>query len=83
MKQLTIRGVSDELATALDQERRRKGASLNQTVLDLLKQAVGLSPDKAPDNGLLQFAGTWSSKELKEFEQHTAAFDQIDEDLWK
>jgi hypothetical protein len=83
MKQLTIRGVSDALAQALDNERRRRGVSLNQAVLDLLRQAVRLGPDKPADNGLSRFAGTWSDKDLREFEKNTASFEQIDEDHWK
>ena len=81
-KQLTVRGVSPELARALDEERRRRGTSLNQTVLDLLTQALGLRGG-TPDNGLAALAGTWSDEDLAEFEQATAPFEEIDPELWR
>lgn len=82
MKQLTIRGVSEDLARALQSEKQRRGQSLNQVVLDLLRLSVGLGASRY-DNGLAQFAGTWSAQDVKNFEQQTAVFEQIDEELWK
>ncbi len=83
MKQLTVRRVSAELAKALDEERKRRGKSLNQTVLELLRLALGLSPDSGYDNGLGRLAGTWDEEEFQEFQRHAAAFEQIDEELWR
>lgn len=82
MKQLSIRNVGPELAAALEDERRRRGTSLNRTVLELLRQAVGLS--RLPfDNGLKELAGSWSEEELREFEEATAIFEEVDEELWR
>ena len=83
MKQLTVRNVPKELAQALSEERLRRGESLNKTVLDLLFQALGLSPNKRYDNGLRRLAGNWSEEEFREFENNTALFEQIDEELWQ
>lgn len=82
MKQLTIRGVSSDLAQAIDGERRRRGVSLNQTLLDLLSQALNVSTGKSAGNGLKDLAGTWSAEELLDFENNTRTFEQIDEELW-
>lgn len=41
VKTLTVRGVTTELGRALNDEKRRRGTSLNQTVLDLLGQSLG------------------------------------------
>lgn len=82
-KHLSIRGVSPELAKALEAERRRAGVSLNQTVLALLQRALGISRGEPPTNGLERHAGGWSARDLAEFEKATACFEQIDEDLWK
>jgi hypothetical protein len=81
MRQITIRGVPDELARALEKEKTRRGTSLNQAVLDLLKQAVGLSGQY--DNGLSKLAGTWTKRELDDFEKHMEVFEQIDPEVWK
>jgi len=39
---LTVRNLPDELAAALEKEKRRRGTSLNQTVIDLLRQSLGV-----------------------------------------
>ena len=83
MKHLTVRNVPVEVAEALQAEKLRRGASLNQTVLDLLRRALGLAPDAAYENGLSRHAGDWSQAELQEFEDNTRMFRQIDEELWR
>jgi hypothetical protein len=83
MKALTIRNVDARLSRALEREKDRRGASLNETVLDLLRQALGVDSAATRSNGLRKLAGTWSAEELADFETHTAAFEQIDEELWR
>lgn len=82
MKQLTIRHVSPRLAKHLDEERRRRGTSLNQAVLDLLQRALGMTEEPF-DNGLGRLAGTWSAEDLAQFERDTAEFERIDEAMWR
>jgi hypothetical protein len=72
--------VPPKVAKALEAERRRTGASLNRTVLDLLGRALGTGGET---NGLEALAGTWSDAELARFEKATAGFERIDEELWK
>ncbi len=79
---LTIRDVPEDLAEELTVEKRRRGTSMNRTVIDLLRRALGLGPDRRRDNGLARFAGTWSEQDLREFEAATACFEQIDPELW-
>jgi len=78
---LTVRGLPSDVARALERVRKASGASLNQTVIDLLRSALGLSPEPA-DNGLAQYAGTWSEDELAEFEAATEVFEGIDPEVW-
>jgi plasmid stability protein len=80
-RHLTVRNVPPELSTALDAHRRRRGTSLNQTVLDLLSQALAVRRQRS--NGLARFAGTWSEEEFREFEDATRAFEEIDHELWR
>lgn len=82
MKNLTIRNVSSKLARALDEEKRRRGTSLNQVVLQLLEAALGLEVGEY-DNGLADFAGRWSEEEFREFEAAVADFERVDEDAWR
>jgi hypothetical protein len=83
MRHLTIRQVPPELARALDEEKRRRGVSLNRAVLDLLAHALGLGSSVPRTNGLAELAGTWSEAELEEFEKAVALTEQIDEELWR
>ena len=83
VKALTIRSVDEALARALEKEKRRRGKSLNQTVLELLRQALALDADHPPSNGLARHAGQWSQEELEAFEEATRAFGQVDDELWR
>jgi hypothetical protein len=80
VRHLTIRNVPAPLAERLDEARRARGRSLNQTVLDLLAQTVGLTGERT--NGLGALAGTWSAKEHAVFETAIAESERIDEELW-
>lgn len=83
MKALTVRNVPKKLADALAHERRRRGQSLNKTVLDVLGEGLGLTGVEGRRNGLGALAGTWSSADLVQFETAIAASEQIDDELWK
>lgn len=60
-----------------------RGRSLNQTVLDLLAQAVGLDGGSRRSNGLGTLGGTWSAEEHEEFERAIAETEEIDQELWR
>lgn len=81
IKALTIRNLPPSLAEALQREKRRKGKSLNQTVIDLLGQ--GLGAEGVRSNGLGRLAGGWSEDEFRNFERATAQFEAVDEELWR
>lgn len=81
IKALTIRNLPADLADALDREKRRRGKSLNQTVIDLLGQGLGARGVRS--NGLGRLAGGWSEDEFRDFEHATAQFEAVDEELWR
>ena len=83
MKQITVRSVDEALSKALVAEARRRRSSLNQTVLELLAQGLGLSRAAPFDNGLGTLAGTWTDDEAEEFEASMAPFEEVDEELWR
>jgi len=78
---LTVRNLPEELAAALELEKRRRGTSLNQTVIDLLRQSLGVTGTRS--NGLRRLAGTWTEAEQQEFLSAMAPFEEIDPELWK
>jgi plasmid stability protein len=81
MTTLTIRNLPDDVAKALEREKRRRGASLNQTVIDLLSQGLGVRTPRS--NGLAALAGTWTEEQYREFEDAVAPFERVDEELWR
>jgi plasmid stability protein len=83
MGYLTVREVPGDLVKALKKETQRRGKSLNQTVIDLLEQALGLGWESPGKNGLEKLAGSWSRDDLERFEQATAIFETIDEEQWR
>jgi hypothetical protein len=84
MSYLTIRGIPEELARALQEEKNRRGKSVNQTVIELLKQALHLDwTSKKGGNGLEKLSGTWSQKEFDLFEKATAVFENTDQEQWQ
>ena len=83
MKAITIRNVPPEVAAALEAEKRRRGLSLNRTVLSVMREALGLSNSRRRSNGLRRLAGNWTQAESRQFEEAIAPFGKIDEDMWK
>ncbi|MHB1192821.1 MAG: FitA-like ribbon-helix-helix domain-containing protein [Longimicrobiales bacterium] len=80
MKALTIRNLPPAVAEALEREKERRGASVNQTVIDLLRQGLGVGV--ARSNGLGALAGRWTDEELQRFEAGVAPFEEPDPELW-
>jgi plasmid stability protein len=83
MNFLTIRGIPDDLAKALKEEKSRRGKSINQTVIELLRQALNLEWMSKSGNGLEKLAGNWDQKEFENFERATAVFERTDEEQWR
>lgn len=81
MRTLTIRGLPPDVAEALEREKRRRGESLNQTVIELLSQGLGVGVTRS--NGLAGLAGTWSDEDLRGFERAVAPFEEVDPELWR
>jgi hypothetical protein len=78
---ITIRNLPDELAAALNDEKRRRGTSLNQTVIDLLKLSLGVTESRS--NGAARLAGGWSEEDHAEFLDAVHGFEDIDQEFWK
>ena len=49
MEQLTVRGLGDELARAIQRLANRDGTSLNRAAVKLLRQGAGLNDGQGPD----------------------------------
>lgn len=86
MKQITIRSLPPEVEKAIRRESKSKNLSLNKTIVEMLKKAVGVAAPSAERfvyHDLDDLAGTWSVAEADEFDGYLAEQRQIDQDLWK
>jgi hypothetical protein len=81
MRTLTVRDVPPEVSEALEREKRRRGESLNRTVIELLSQSLGVGTIRS--NGLGRLAGTWTEEDFQEFERAVAPFEEVDDELWR
>lgn len=77
--QLTIRNVEADLARRLRAISAERGESLNATVLDVLRQAVGPDARRAR---LLRYA-TWTKEDAAEFEAALAEQRVLDRQYWE
>jgi len=78
-RQLTIRGVSEEIGQRLEDLSRTRGRSVNATVLEILETAVGVDERR---RRLARYA-TWTPEELAEFNEALAAQRAIDDTDWR
>jgi hypothetical protein len=78
---LTVRNLPRNVSDALSREKRRRGTSLNQTVIDLLRQGLGVPGIRS--NGLARLAGTWTPGDERRFLAKIRPFEEIDAEFWK
>jgi plasmid stability protein len=83
MQHLTVRNIPSDLASALKAEKARRRSSLNQTIIDLLRDSLGVGTGQPRSNGLEKLAGGWTQEEFEQFEKAVAVTEQIDEELWR
>jgi plasmid stability protein len=77
-RQLTIRGVPDDVADRLERLSRVRGRSINATVNEILQESLGENPRRRR----LQRYVTWSEDEAAAIDAAIAAQRTIDDDLW-
>ena len=85
VKTISLRGIDDELAENLKRAAKKTGGSINKTVLDILRNSLGLSSKRRERvfHDLDDLAGTWSDADCQQFNKATKSFTVIDKDLWK
>ena len=77
-KQLTVRGVTDEVAERLERLSRARNKSVNATVLEILEGAVDV---KERLRRLRRYT-TWTDADLDELTDALKGQRQVDEELW-
>lgn len=82
MYHMNIRQIPDYLEKRLRQVARQKNNSLNKTVIELLKKALGFMQFPQKKRNFSGLAGGWSEKDVKEFTNNTKIFEKIDSEIW-
>jgi predicted transcriptional regulator len=78
-KQLTIRGVPDEVGRRLEELSRERQQSVNRTVIEILEEAFSYDRRRLR----LERYATWTADDAESFDQALAAQRVIDDELWR
>ncbi len=79
--QYTLRNIPQAVDAALRKRAGEEHKSLNDVVIETLREGIGLGAQKLRRRDLSDLAGTW--KPDAKFKQALAAQDQVDRDLWE
>ena len=79
--QYTIRNIPAALDDLLRKRAAEERRSLNETVVQILTEALGLSVAAAPRRDVGKVSGTW--KDDAAFDRAVLDQDTVDADLWK
>lgn len=83
---IRVRGLDDRTIDRLRSEAAHRGMNLESYAADILRQSVGgriVYLPSGPHPNIESFAGTWTDEDFREFSAVVAAFEQIDDALWK
>lgn len=85
MATMTLRGIDEQIARALKERAQKENTSVNTIMLKILKESLGMEKKKRTIqyDDLDYLASSWSDQDAAEFEQATAPFEAVDEDMWK
>ena len=86
MKTITLRGLDDTLTEKLKQLARKEGKSVNQLILDSLRERLGLKKEKkftVIHHDMDHLFGRWSEKNFEQIQKKIDSQRRIDEELWE
>lgn len=85
MAVMTIRGLEDSVVQTLKEKAKQEGTSVNSVLVEIIKEQLGFKkrPRSVIHHELDKLAGTWSKKDYLEFQQKTADFEKVDEEIWR
>ena len=86
MKTITVRGLDGELSESLKREAEQQGKSINQFILDALRERLGMKKAKkftVVYNDMDHLFGRWSEKDFEKIQRAIDAERKIDEELWR
>ncbi|MGA1840822.1 MAG: FitA-like ribbon-helix-helix domain-containing protein [bacterium] len=85
MKAITVRGIDSSLAEKLKQAAKERGKSVNQFIIETLKESLGIEKQKkftVLHHDLDQLFGSWSEDEFENIQKKINNERKIDKELW-
>ncbi len=85
MKTITVRGIDSILSEKLKQAAKEEGRSVNQVVIDTIKQRFGIKKEKKYTmvyHDLDHIFGNWSTEEFERIQGKIDKERKIDKELW-
>ncbi|MFC1820043.1 antitoxin [Thermodesulfobacteriota bacterium] len=85
MKTMTIRGLDENTAEECKKRAKDEGKSVNQFVLDTLKERLGLNKPKkytVKYHDMDNLFGRWSANDFKRIQGKIDSERKIDKELW-
>jgi len=86
MKTITVRGLDEIIAKNLKRMAGQNGKSVNQFVLDTLKERLGLKKEKKYTvvyHDMDHLFGIWSENDFKRIQGNINSERNIEKELWK
>lgn len=86
MKAITIRGIDSSVSSKLKQVAKNEKKSVNQLVLDIIKQNIGMQKSKKYTkvyDDLDHLFGIWTEAEFKKIQGIVDSQRKIDRELWE
>ena len=86
MKAITIRGIDSSVSAKLKEVAKNEGKSVNQLVLDMIKQNIGMQKKKKytkKHKDLDHLFGKWTDAEFEKIQGIVDNQRKIDLELWK
>jgi hypothetical protein len=85
MKSLTIHGIDDQLEQLIQKKAEISGLSLNKTIKQLLRSALGIdnSGKEKKRVQLMELFGTWTKRQGEEFDKNIIDFEKVNKADWK
>lgn len=86
MKAITIRGIDSSVSSKLKQIAKNEKKSVNQLVLDIIKENIGMQKGKKYTkiyDDLDHLFGTWTDSEFVKIQGIIDSQRKIDRELWE
>ena len=86
MKAITIRGIDSAVSSKLKQVAKNEKKSVNQLVLDMIKQSIGMQKRKKYTkkyDDLDHLFGKWTDAEFEKIQGIVDSQRKVDLELWK